>query len=198
MQSAGSDPLLAKKNLRRQLLAQRQSMSVEQWRLLSENLCQQLLCSSVWQEAQTVLAYMTFRQEPDLDRLFRHDGHRQWGLPRCVGQSLVWHRCHPLDRDSLQKGKYGILEPYSELPKLKATDVDLILVPALACDRNGYRLGYGGGYYDRLLAAPNWSAIPTIGVVFDQNLFDQLPTEPWDQPLTAICTETGVFQVPGL
>ena len=194
MQSSDTHPLLEKNKLRRQLLAQRQSMAVEQWRLFSQTLCQQLLSCSQWQQAHTVLAYMTFRQEPDLSWLFSQDSSHQWGLPRCVGQNLVWHRCHPLEPNMLQAGKYGILEPYPDLPQLQATEVDLILVPALACDRNGYRLGYGGGYYDRLLASADWSSIPTIGIVFDQAELDQLPTEPWDQPLQFICTEKGIVE----
>lgn len=194
MQSSRLNPLLEKNQLRRQLLAKRQSMPIEQWRLFSQTLCQQLLDSSLWEPAQTVLAYMAFKQEPDLSWLFLQGSNREWGLSRCVGQHLVWHRCNPLNSQMLQTGKYGILEPYPDCPELLSTDIDLIIVPAVACDRNGYRLGYGGGYYDRLLASPAWSAIPTIGIVFAQNLFDQLPTEPWDQPLQAVCTEKGIIQ----
>ncbi len=193
MQSSRSNPQLEKNTLRRQLLTQRQSMPVEQWRLFSQTLCQQLLDSSLWEQAQTVLAYMTFRQEPDLSWLFLQGQDREWGLSRCVGQHLIWHRCNPLDTQMLKKGKYGILEPYPDCPELSADEVDLILVPAVACDRNGYRLGYGGGYYDRLLSSPGWSDIPTVGIVFERDLLDPLPTESWDQPLKAICTEKGIF-----
>ena len=168
-------------------------MPVEQWRLFSQTLCQQLLDSVLWQQAKTVLAYMTFRQEPDLSWLFLQGQDREWGLSRCVGQHLIWHRCNPLTPQMLQKGKYGILEPYPDYPQLSAADVDLILVPAVACDRSGYRLGYGGGYYDRLLASSDWSETPTVGIIFEQDLLNQLPTEPWDQPLQAICTEQGLF-----
>lgn len=193
MQSSGPNPLFEKNRLRRQVLEQRQSMPDGQWRLFSQTLCQQLLSSPLWEQAHTVLAYMTFRQEPDLSWLFSQGSHHEWGLPRCVGQNLSWHLCNPSQPSTLTTGKYGILEPYPDYPALSSTDVDLVLVPAVACDRNGYRLGYGGGYYDRLLASPSWSAIPTIGIVFEQDLFDQLPTEPWDQPLKAVCTEKGIF-----
>jgi 5-formyltetrahydrofolate cyclo-ligase len=63
----------------------------------------------------------------------------------------------------------------------------------VACDRQGYRLGYGGGYYDRLLSSPAWSKIPTIGVVFDFAYFPQLPFDNWDKPLQAIVSETHLF-----
>jgi 5-formyltetrahydrofolate cyclo-ligase len=169
-------------------------MPSQEWQLLSETLCQQLQDSSVWQQAQTVLVYMAFRQEPDLSGLLTQaEQSHQWGLPRCVGQDLVWHRWHPQQLEVLQPSQYGILEPPPHLPCLEAKEVDLILVPAVACDRNGFRLGYGGGYYDRLLSSPAWSMIPTIGIVFDQAYLDHLPADPWDQPLDAICTEEGLF-----
>lgn len=89
-------------------------------------------------------------------------------------------------------GHYGILEPDPALPQLLAENIDLLLVPAVAIDRGGYRLGYGGGYYDRLRADPCWRQIPTIGIVFDFAYVDSLPIDPWDLPLDAVCTELGL------
>jgi 5-formyltetrahydrofolate cyclo-ligase len=87
---------------------------------------------------------------------------------------------------------YGILEPDPTLPQLLVENVDLLLVPAVAIDGRGYRLGYGGGYYDRLRADPHWRKIPTIGIVFDFAYIDAVPIDPWDLPLDAACTELGL------
>lgn len=76
---------------------------------------------------------------------------------------------------------------------LDASDVDLILVPAVACDRQGYRLGYGGGFYDRLFSTPAWAAKPKIGVIFDFAHLPELPIDSWDYPLTGVCTDQGMF-----
>jgi len=54
-----------------------------------------------------------------------------------------------------------------------------------------YRLGYGGGYYDRLLSSEEWASKPTIGIVFEFACLPELPIEPWDKPLQDVCTETG-------
>ncbi len=67
-----------------------------------------------------------------------------------------------------------------------------MLIPAVACDEHGYRLGYGGGFYDRLLSLPIWTEKPTVGIVFQNARLLCLPHDPWDKPLQAICTETGV------
>lgn len=87
------------------------------------------------------------------------------------------------------------MEPSLVAPQLDPTDVDLILVPAVACDRRGYRLGYGGGFYDRMFSSAQWNSKPTIGIVFEFAYVPQLPIDAWDKRLEAICTETGFNQV---
>ncbi|NJL00019.1 MAG: 5-formyltetrahydrofolate cyclo-ligase [Spirulinaceae cyanobacterium RM2_2_10] len=177
-----------KRARRRQLLAQRRSLPASTWRDWSDRLCQNLRALPPFQQAETVLAYVSHRQEPDLSPLWQ-DLEKRWGLPRCVGRELYWHRWWR-DRP-LQPGAYGILEPEADAPLIDANEVDLILVPAVAGDRQGYRLGYGGGFYDRMLQLPEWFAVPTIGILFHSALQDSLPVEPWDRPLTGFCSEVG-------
>jgi len=179
-----------KEALRRQLLNERQSLSPELWQEKSQQICSLLLASPWLQEAKTVLAYFSTRFEPDLSSLYKDS---QWGFPRCVGKSLEWHLWQPGDR--LETGRYGILEPQQDAPILTPEKVDLILVPCVACDIQGYRLGYGGGFYDRLLATLAWSSILTIGITFDFALLPQLPLQEWDQPLKAVCTNKEMILV---
>jgi len=180
--------LMNKKQLRSTLLKQRESLCEEVWRAKSDRICYHLQSLSLFTEAKTILAYCSFRQEPDLTPLFNSS--KTWGLPRCVGKSLVWH--HFQSGDILQQDKYGIFSPDPDSPQIESQDVDLILVPTVACDRSYYRLGYGGGFYDRLLSSPQWENKPTIGIVFDFALVEQLPVDDWDQPLRGICTEKEV------
>jgi 5-formyltetrahydrofolate cyclo-ligase len=180
---------LDKPTLRRQWLAQRRSLTPIEWLRWSDQICDHLRQLPEYIAARTVLAYSSYRQEPDLSPLW-DDHSKVWGLPRCVDRDLVWHR---FDRriDTLQTGAFGILEPSATSPELNASQVDLILVPCVGCDRRGYRLGYGGGFYDRLLADPDWARIPTIGITFSPMVVDQLPVDPWDRPLDRVCTEFG-------
>ena len=182
--------MVDKTQLRRNLLETRKSIPMDEWEQKNSRICSHLLNSPQLKQAKTVLGYFSFRSEPDINPLFANTEY-QWGLPRCVGKSLVWHRYQ--QNDTLTTGAYGILEPNSCTPVIQAEEVDLIIIPCVACDFQGYRLGYGGGYYDRLLSSPEWVKKYTIGIVFDFAYMPELPFEPWDKPLQAVCTETGLF-----
>ncbi|MES1022569.1 5-formyltetrahydrofolate cyclo-ligase [Gloeocapsa sp. BRSZ] len=177
-----------KTELRRLLLQKRQSMTLQEWQEKSDRICFHLQSSSLFIRAKTVLSYFSFRREPELNALFSIN--KTWGLPRCVNKSLIWHSWNP--GDDIQTGLYNIPEPLSRAPLIHVNEVDLILIPAIACDPQGYRLGYGGGFYDRLLSCPEWMSKPTIGITFDFAYLRQLPAEAWDKPLHGVCTETGL------
>lgn len=184
------DAVTGKNHLRRQILQHRQNLPVATWREASDRVCNHLQNSPLFNQARTILAYHSFRQEVDLGYLFTHT-HHHWGLPRCEGKSLYWHAWKP--DLGLVTGAYGILEPDRASPLVEPENVDLILIPSVALDRRGYRLGYGGGYYDRMLADSVWDGVLKIGVVFDFAYVERLPVEHWDRPLDAVCTESGIF-----
>jgi 5-formyltetrahydrofolate cyclo-ligase len=86
----------------------------------------------------------------------------------------------------MRSGAFGILEPRHDLPLMDLANIDLILIPAVACDRRGYRLGYGGGFYDRWL--PNSTGFKA-GIIFYDFYIDAIPSDIWDVPLDVIVTE---------
>jgi 5-formyltetrahydrofolate cyclo-ligase len=174
-----------KTQLRQEILQKRLSLAKKTWQARSNRLCQQLQTCPLYQQANTILAYFSFRQEPTLQSLFTPQ--KKWGFPRCVQKNLVWHLWKV--NNPLKQGKYDLIEPEESLPLINAASVDLILVPAVACDRQGYRLGYGGGYYDRLLSDSAMESVPTLGIVFEFAYVSQLPTDPWDQRVTGVCTD---------
>ena len=194
-----------KQEVRRQLLNQRQAMTSAVWRQKSDAICEYLLKSSLLGTARTVFAYTSFRQEADVMPLIERlagdefvkngdNGDRVFGFPRCEGKLLCWHQWQP-GRSVFQSGAYGILEPSPTWPKVDTSQLtarDVILVPAVGCDRQGYRLGYGGGFYDRMLSEASWASIIKIGVTFDFSYVDSLPIDPWDQSLNGVCTESGL------
>ena len=94
----------------------------------------------------------------------------------------------------LQKGRFfGILEPGEDARRLEPEDGDLIIVPALAYDRSGYRMGQGGGYYDRFLSAKD---LFSVGIGRNCLLCDRVIREPHDAPVDCLVTESGVYRFP--
>ncbi len=172
--------------LRKKFLSQRKSLASEEFQEKNRQICDRIKAWKIFCEAKTVLAYFSFRQEPDLISLLTSG--KRWGFPSCVDNDLLWHSWQPGEATS--PGKHGIQEPFHKDSLLTANEVDLIIVPTVACDRSGYRLGYGGGYYDRLLTSPEWKNCPTVGVVFNFAYLDRLPREAWDIKLQYICTES--------
>jgi 5-formyltetrahydrofolate cyclo-ligase len=184
------EPAIDKVALRKELIRQRLALNPEIVQDYSQQICDCLQTFPQFQTARTILAYLSIRQEPDLSPLWIAPSRSiHWGIPRCVGKDLVFHHCAPTNPAHFQAGAYGIQEPLPELPMIQPETVDLILVPAVGCDRRGYRLGYGAGYYDRLFAQPQWAKIPAIGIVFHFALLTALPHDAWDLPLQGICTE---------
>lgn len=181
----------AKTNLRRRLLKARQNIPAQVWRQKSDQICDHLSRWEYFRRCRVILAYTSFRQEPDLSPLTQHHGY--WGLPRCVGKTLSWHLWTPQDAGALVRGAYGILEPHPDSPLVDPDLVDLILVPAVACDVKGYRLGYGAGYYDRMLSQQAWRNVPTVGIVFEYARLPNLPRDVWDRPMRGLCSESGLF-----
>ncbi len=100
---------------------------------------------------------------------------------------------HPWENSPLKKDFHGIPAPLDQ-PILKAKDLGLLIVPALAIDQDGYRLGYGGGFFDRLRAKADWHSIPAVVVLPKACVSqDSLPKDSWDIPFDGWINEDGYF-----
>lgn len=142
--------------------------------------------------AGRVTCYLPTENEPD------PTGFLSWAAAHHVevllpvsfpGRTLRWALA---DGDAPTPGLHGILEPTGpRLPSDAAATADLLIIPACAFDRRGIRLGWGLGYYDRCLAAlPR--VPPVYAVVFEEDIFDELPNDPHDVPVTGAVTPGGI------
>jgi len=138
----------------------------------------------------SIFTYLAFRNEPDLALLFDLLPHARWAVPRIEGRRLI---VHPYDPARLVRHRFGMLEPAPDLPVIDPATLDLVLVPGVAFDRQGGRLGFGGGYYDRFL--PTTPAL-RVGVTYDECLADVLPCGEHDQCVDWIVTPSDLFRVP--
>ena len=144
----------------------------------------QLLIDLSWeQRAKTVACFISFGDEPNTNVFLKHcqlDEKTTLYVPRVTGDDLEWV---VFDEEQIRH-PLGMAEPVGQAVALES--VDLMVVPALAADFSGQRLGRGKGYYDRALAKIN--AKHTVVVIHDDELFEEIPTEEHDQPVDVICT----------
>lgn len=119
-----------------------------------------------------------------LEALAQRGAHIAFPRVAMQGLPLTYH-CVP-DGEALAPGSYGIREPLEHWPRVRP---GLLLVPLLAFDARGHRLGYGGGFYDRTLAL---LGAPAIGIAYAGQEVSSLPAEPHDRRLSAILTEQGL------
>lgn len=143
-------------------------------------------------------AFLAFDGEPDVRFTLTQLARRGVGvalpvLPDDSKQPLCWRRWTPAT--PLSANRYGISEPLGTA-EVHARDINALLMPLVAWDRQGTRLGMGGGWYDRSLADPELRA-RRIGVAWTlQEAEAPLPRDPWDAPLDAVVTESGWFTCP--
>ncbi|WP_307796579.1 5-formyltetrahydrofolate cyclo-ligase [Actinomadura barringtoniae] len=181
-----------KSEQRRSLIAARNGMSTEERSAAARALRDAVLDAPEVQMGGTIAAYASFGTEPDtaglLFALWKRGTYVL--LPRLLPDGdLDWASYE--GPDSLAPGPHGFLEP-TETPRGAGAvaSADVVLVPALAVDRSGMRLGRGGGSYDRALARVG-PAILTIGLVYDAELVETLPAEPHDHRVRAVATPSG-------
>jgi 5-formyltetrahydrofolate cyclo-ligase len=173
-----------KRQVRERYRSVRESMSSKDVARASAALCHRLADWTVIQNARTVLTYIAFRNEIDLAPLIKRLAGIDWVVPRVAGQRLV---LHPYDPARLVRHRYGMLEPAADLPIVESGTLDLVLVPGVAYDRCGGRMGFGGGFYDGFL--PTTQALRT-GITYDRCLVEELPCDEHDQRMDWIVTPT--------
>lgn len=176
-----------KRALRKAIGTQKRALTAEQIETRSAALAQRLYQTRHYKAARSLYAYLSFNQEVRTEPIIRQawkDGKRV-AVPKIVGRDMVFIWLDSFD-DLLPQGNYGILEPASDGP-VADDETALILMPGLAFDAQGHRIGYGGGYYDRYLSAH--PGHPTVALCYPFQLFQCLLTEDHDIPVDLVITE---------
>jgi 5-formyltetrahydrofolate cyclo-ligase len=180
----------AKSALRLQVRERLRGMTPQQREAASVQICARLPHQAVWKSAGSILFFAPMPTEPDVWPLLLEalSSGKRVALPRFDKQAGTYAPAlieNP-DRD-LVVGKLGIREPGLHYQQLPGNQVDLVLVPGVAFDLSGRRLGRGKGFYDRLLRTVSGTK---CGVAFDQQIVAGLPAEPHDYAIDCILTPT--------
>jgi 5-formyltetrahydrofolate cyclo-ligase len=178
-----------KQALRRIVRTRLRALTTEKRGVLSEQARMLLARQALWQEAHSILFFAPKVEEVDVWPLFLEAlaSGKCVGLPRFSREEGRYVACRVRDpAKEIETGQYGIREPVREYSTM-GLKLDLILVPGVAFDLHGRRLGRGKGFYDRLLAAVRGK---TCGVAFDEQIVPAVPVEPHDMLLNCILTPT--------
>ncbi len=179
---------MEKKTVRKRLLTWRKQLGLLSCACLSQQAQQQLIASSPFARANSLALYSPIHNEVATEQVFaaaRESGKRVY-YPKVAGGELEFIEVSKLS--GLVSGAFGVAEPESG-EKTTVARVDLIVVPGVAFDLRGYRLGYGRGFYDRQLVRKPAGTI-AVGLCFEMQLCDLLPIEAHDQRVDYIATET--------
>jgi 5-formyltetrahydrofolate cyclo-ligase len=176
--------------LRKEIRAALQKISPAARNAASAQICARLKGESFWQNAASVLFFAPLPDEPDVWPLLEETitGAKIAALPRFDPADQTYVACRLQNpRGEIAIGQFGIREPKAGCVEIPLSRLDLILVPGVAFDASGRRLGRGRGYYDRLLAETTGLK---CGVTFDEQIVDVVPAGAHDQQMNFILTPT--------
>ncbi|MDO4865120.1 MAG: 5-formyltetrahydrofolate cyclo-ligase [Clostridia bacterium] len=176
-----------KKALRREIGAKKRALSLEEIETRSTMLADRLYATEQYRNAKSLYAYLSFNQEvrtnPIIERAWA-DGKRV-AVPKVIGDEMVFIWIDSFDNLAPQ-GAFNINEPITDGP-VADDETALVLMPGLAFDPEGHRVGYGGGYYDRYLAKE--PGHPLVALCYDFQLYDHLEVEDYDVPVDLVITD---------
>ncbi|MDO5572060.1 MAG: 5-formyltetrahydrofolate cyclo-ligase [Bacteroidales bacterium] len=179
--------ILKKKEIRKEIASLKKQISFDKKVELSESILCKLESLPSFKNASNILLYYSLEDEVQTESFIR-----KWCksknifLPVVKGDILVIKQ---YDKDNIKKGSYSINEPTGGI-EVSPEQIELVVVPGVAFDKDCNRLGRGKGYYDKLLPAIK---APAIGIAFDFQITNSIPTEETDIPLNGIITETDLI-----
>lgn len=185
-----------KSELRAEFLAKRRAVPADKKRKLDGMICKNIINCRSYSYYDTLLLFAALYDEPDLSDLALKalsDGKRV-AYPRCIPGSRDMRFHFITSLSDLKKGSYGIYEPDESLPVFDPEDQSCCLccIPAVTSDRQGYRIGYGGGYYDRFL---NVYRGASATVVYSFMTAPSVPHGKYDKKADMIITEGGIVRI---
>ena len=172
-----------KKELRKQIRAEKRAMTLEQIEASSAVLAEKFYASAQYATAKTIYGYLPYNQEVRTVQILERalaDGKRV-AVPKVYGDEMRF--IYMTDLSLTEKSDMGIPEPVADGP-IGDDPTALVLMPGLAFTEKGDRMGYGGGYYDKFLAGePNH---PTVALCYEFQIVEELPTQDHDIPVDLV------------
>lgn len=184
----------AKMELRKNILAVRRGMTPEEVAAGSERFVEHLCAWPVYQAAKNIMMYLAMPDEPHMEKVISHAlaAGKTVCVPHMRETRGLMDAAIIAGLDDLVVGQFNLLTPNpATLRLLEPSELDLIIVPGVAFDKGGRRLGMGAGYYDRFLLKANKTEL--IGAAWAAQILEMVPTDEHDRPVNYLVTEEGIF-----
>jgi 5-formyltetrahydrofolate cyclo-ligase len=181
-----------KQILRTKFLALRKAMPEQERIHANKTIIATLQKTREYINAKTICTYVSLSDEVDTATLIKNELEKNEKIcvvPKVAGSILRLYAIHAWS--DLTPGVFGLLEPKTTLTQISPEDIDLFVIPGLVFDITGHRLGYGKGYYDKLLIHTN---VPKIALAYDLQVIDAIPHESTDIPVHICITEKQQYQ----
>jgi 5-formyltetrahydrofolate cyclo-ligase len=179
-----------KQDIRKKILDHREAIDTDIRKQWDENILNNLIKSDWYKKANTIFAFVSFKSEADTHKIIKYSIQDQKTVcvPRIKSKQKGIEIFKIDSFDQLENGYFGILEPIESCPVINSKDIDLILMPGVAFDRQGGRVGYGAGFYDRFLSNMN-NNVDKIAVAYHFQILDNIPMDEHDVRIDGIVTE---------
>jgi len=185
---------LFKRDIRKRIQNKRNSLPIWGRKKRSKIIAEKFFNTAYYNNSNNILIFYPFRSEIDVTIIIRQalENKKNIILPRIHDQELKLFYVDNLKKQ-LERGAYGIMEPTPGLCRpVKISDIDLVIVPGVVFDKNLNRLGYGGGYYDKLLPhIPE--GVKKIALCFDIQVVDSIPVSEHDIKVDILITDTKIY-----
>lgn len=181
-----------KREIRRKMLALRRALSDDEAVKKAESLTSWILTLPEYKKAKRIMAFLAMQGESNLDGLIARalsDGKEVY-VPVCLPERQM-EAGRLLDMDHFVRGPLGLRDLPKGYETVSPEKLDLVLVPGVACDREGNRLGMGAGYYDRYLVHVPFEK--RIAALWDFQVAEAIPSEPFDERMAKIVTDKGII-----
>ncbi|MBP9717785.1 5-formyltetrahydrofolate cyclo-ligase [Candidatus Gracilibacteria bacterium] len=186
---------IGKDIIRSQLKNSRKNLSINEKKTLDSLIFQRLITFAPFAQADSIFSYMPHDNEVDTRAVIEaHLLKKTFILPSVRGEELHLYKLNSLDE--LKKGEFGIHEPAEQGNQHDHHLLEVALVPGIAFDESGHRIGYGGGFFDRFLKKMENINCTTIGLAYEFQIIDKVPIEPYDVPVHYIITEQRTIICP--
>jgi len=185
-----------KKTIRAAMLRIRSELDPDTVREYSSAIQRRILESQIFKISSVIMAYMPIKNEIRTELLIRAglDSGKTVLLPRVKdSETMEAVPIKDLDAD-LQSGAMGIMEPRPSIPAADPETIDLVILPGIAFDRRGFRLGFGAGYYDRFIPRLRKDCV-LLAPAYSFQVLDHIPTSSFDQPIHWIVTEKEALHI---